>query len=156
MGTGHRVCERSRNDTKATGCKSMLWHACMIHENRDLAMRDVKYSSERQLLPSHLNTYRFVLSFPIYAAFSLVSHAMLECFRVLRDVSGTYDLLIVRISGIPSLCCPRGRPVVSSASVKCNESGKHAIEEKRQLWYSVRIEIDSHCISPTPLCTPRS
>ena len=42
MGTGHRVCKVSRNDTRATGCKSMLWYACMIHENRDLVVNDVK------------------------------------------------------------------------------------------------------------------
>ena len=42
MGTGHRVCDVSRNDIRATRCKSMLWYACMIHENRVVAMRDAE------------------------------------------------------------------------------------------------------------------
>ena len=76
---------------------------------------------------------RFVVSFLIYAAFSSTRYTILERQLVLRVVLAVCDLLIVRISGIPSLGCPRGRLVASSASVRCSENGRRAMEERGQL-----------------------
>lgn len=59
-------------------------------------------------------------------------YAMFERYHVLRIILTIVDLLIVRISGIPSLGCPRGILVVSSASGKCSESGRRAVGERRQ------------------------
>lgn len=55
---------------------------------------------------------------------------MLDRYPVSHIILSIGDLLIVRISGIPSLGCPRDRLVVSSASVRCSGSGRHAVEEK--------------------------
>ena len=107
-------------------------------------------------LTSQCDMHCFILSFLIHTASSSMPYAMLERFSVLRIILTIFDLLIVRISGIPSLGCPRGRLVVSSASVRCSESGRRAVGEKRQLEQQETIETDSHCKFPTPLCIPRS
>ena len=75
---------------------------------------------------------RFVVSLLIYAAFSSTPYAILERQLVLRVILAVCDLLIVRISEIPSLGCPRDRLVASSASVRCSENGRRAMKERGQ------------------------
>lgn len=55
---------------------------------------------------------------------------MLELYLVSHIILAIRELIIVRISEIPSLGCPGGRLVVSSASVRCSGSGRHAVHKK--------------------------
>lgn len=53
---------------------------------------------------------------------------------------------------IPSLDCPEGRLVVSSAIVRCSGSGKRALEHKSQLSETALEAVDLHYRYPKLLC----
>ena len=108
----------------------MLWHANMLHENRDLAGEDLSLVIEAAAVAFASQHLCIILSSLVFAAYPLMPYAMLQLYLVSHTISPVCDLLIVRTSGTPSLGCPRGRLVVSSASVRCSGSGRRAVQRE--------------------------
>lgn len=104
----------------------------MLYENRDLAGDDLALVIEAAAIAfasQHL-CIMYHVSFLRYAASPLIPYAMLIFYLVSHIVSAVFDLLIFRTSGTPSPGCPRGRLVVSSASVRCSGSERRAVQRK--------------------------
>ncbi len=136
----------------------MLRRAYTIDEIRDLAMRDLSLLIRAASVAFRCR-YVSIASSHHSGSMPLVQRCRMPCLSAplsLQTVPAVCNVLIVRISGIPSLGCPRGRLAVSSANVRCSGSGRRAVEERFQLGQPVVINTDLHYKSPTQRCTPRS
>lgn len=73
-------------------------------------------------------------------------------------VASRIEILIDRISGTPSLCCPRGRPDESSTILKYSGNGMHASRSIRSVGFFLSPLIsqgDSRCKFPRQRYTLR-